>query len=73
MNEQATNPNDAGERCLCREVFEQIRATLGVPPGVVEHLTNARVELLKAVRAGLDARIARLEQSGAAGAHIKVE
>ncbi len=64
----------APERCLCREVLDQVRDCLGVSPEVRQHLSNSRVEFLKAIRAILDQRIERLSRkSPPSGSHIPVE
>jgi hypothetical protein len=46
---------------------------LGVSPTVREHLTNSRIEFLKAVRTVLDERIERLSKKGQQGTRIAVE
>jgi hypothetical protein len=82
MNEQETNQPNAGarqpnvihERCLCREVMDQMREVLGVPPQVREHFNNSRIEFLKGLRAIIDSRIEHLSQAGAnRGTKIAVE
>lgn len=61
------------ERCLCREVVERFEKAFDVPPAVREHLTNSRVEFLKAIRAVIDRRIDHLSTAGQRGSHISVE
>ena len=82
MNEQQANPSgsvgaaEAGaghEHCLCYEVFELFRSRLGVSPRVKQHLSNSRIELLKAVRAVIDERIEHLSQPAQQGTRIRVE
>jgi len=78
MSEQETNRQNATqpvvhERCLCREVVEQVRACFGVSPEVREHFTNSRIEFLKAIRAVIDSRIEHLSKPSHRGAKIVVE
>ncbi len=73
---QASQPASqrvAYEPCLCREVFDLLRARLGVSEEVHQHLTNARIEVLKAVRRVLDDRIEHLSKKPEHGAKIPVE
>lgn len=72
IRQNATQPV-AHERCLCREVVEQVRELFGVSPEVKEHFTNSRVEFLKAIRAVIDSRIEHLSKSSQRGAKITVE
>ena len=78
MSEQETTRENAGqpvmaERCLCREVLEQVRESFGVSPEVREHLKNSRIEFLKAIRAAIDSRIEHLSKPSQRGAKIAVE
>ena len=77
MSEQSTQQNAgqsvAYERCLCREVVDQMRDFLGVSPQVREHFTNSRIELLKGIRALIDSRIEQLSKASPAGTKIAVE
>ncbi len=78
MNEQHAEQQASGEgavheRCLCCEIMSHLRDCLGVSPAVQQHLTNSRVEFLKAVRALLDTRIERLSKAGQQGTKISVE
>lgn len=77
MSEQNTQQNAgqsvAYERCLCREVVDQMRDFLGVSPQVREHFTNSRIELLKGIRAIIDSRIEQLSKASPAGTKIAVE
>ncbi len=62
------------EPCPCRELVETVRKFLGVSAAARQHLTNSRVEFLKAVREMLDARIAHLSSTQAAkGTKVAVE
>lgn len=73
VNQQATGGGAVHERCLCCEIMSHLRDCLGVSPAVQQHLTNSRVEFLKAVRALLDARIEHLSKAGQQGTKISVE
>lgn len=77
MSEQSTQQNagqsGAYERCLCREVVDQMRDFLGVSPQVREHFTNSRIEFLKGIRAIIDSRIEQLSKTSPAGTKIAVE
>ena len=75
MNTQETNPGTghAHERCLCCEFVEFVQTRLGVPPEVQRHLTNSRVELLKAIREMIDKRIEHLSKPQQQGTNIPVE
>ncbi|HTU35327.1 MAG TPA: hypothetical protein VMF66_16105 [Candidatus Acidoferrum sp.] len=73
MTNEASTTNVANERCLCREIVDRFEKVFDVPPAVRQHLTNSRVEFLKAVRAALDQRIEHLSQAGRHGSHIAVE
>jgi hypothetical protein len=77
-NQETTTPQGAGptvihERCLCREVLDQVREAFGVSPKVHEHFTNSRIEFLKGIRAIIDGRIEHLAQAGRRGTKIAVE
>lgn len=78
MSEESTTQPGAGqavihERCLCREIVDQVRECFGVPPQVREHFTNSRIEFLKGIRAIIDSRIEHLSQAGQRGTKIAVE
>jgi len=76
MSEQAQNPAGEparSERCACHEVLDHLGKAFDLPPAVREHLTNSRVEFLKAVRAVIDHRIERLSATAARGSRIAVE
>ena len=77
MTEQQATPQHATqplqERCLCREVLEQVRETFGLSPNVKEHFTNSRIEFLKGIRAMIDGRIEHLSKAGQRGTKIAVE
>ena len=78
MSEQNPNQQTAGERvgpepCLCREVLDRLHECFDVPPTVRQHLTNSRVEFLKAIREAIDHRIERLSNSGQRGSKIAID
>jgi hypothetical protein len=78
MNDEQTASSSAGqrvsaERCACHEVLDQLGRVFDVSPEVRQHLTNSRVEFLKAIRAVLDHRIERLSSSAQQGSRIAVE
>jgi hypothetical protein len=78
MSEQENTQQNASqsgmhERCLCREVLEQVREVLGVSPQVHEHFTNSRIEFLKGIRAIIDSRIERLSRASQRGTKIAVD
>lgn len=59
--------------CPCREIVETVREFLGVSPAAIQHLTNSRVEFLKALRDILDARIERMSKQEMRGTKVAVE
>lgn len=68
------NPHGASERCVCNEVLHTFEKIFEVPPNVKEHLSNSRIEFLKAIRAAIDHKIERLSHTaGQGGARIPVE
>jgi hypothetical protein len=79
MTEQQTsssnaNANAAGERCVCNEVLHTFERIFEVPPTVREHLSNSRIEFLKAIRAAIDHRIEHLSRTAPqGGSRIPVE
>jgi hypothetical protein len=78
MSEQSTTQPGSGqavihERCLCREIVDQVRECFGVSPQVREHFTNSRIEFLKGIRAIIDSRIEHLSQASQRGTKIAVE
>ncbi len=76
MNGQENN-QQAGERvyerCLCREAVDRLRGVFHVPDDVRQHLTNSRIEFLKAIRAAIDDRISHLSRGGQQGTKVTVE
>jgi hypothetical protein len=63
----------AYEPCPCREVVNTLREVLGISPAVRQHLTNSRVEFLKAIREIIDDRIEHLSGEGQKGTKVAVE
>ena len=77
-NQQLGNQSNAGarathERCPCYEVMDFIKTRLGVSPAVRQHLSNSRVEFLKAIRSVIDERIEHLSKAAQQGTKIPVE
>jgi hypothetical protein len=70
---EGASPTVIHERCLCREMFDQVREAFGVSPKVHEHFTNSRIEFLKGIRAIIDGRIEHLSQAARRGTKIAVE
>lgn len=71
--QQTANEHAMYEPCPCREVVNTLREFLGISPAVRQHLTNSRVEFLKAIRAVLDERIEHLSGQGQQGTKVAVE
>jgi hypothetical protein len=75
-NEQTTSTAGEpvrSERCACHEVLDHLGKCFDLPPTVRQHLTNSRVEFLKAIRAVIDHRIERLSATAQHGSRIAVE
>jgi len=78
MNEPQETQSTAREQaayqpCPCREIVDTVREYLGISPAVRQHLTNSRVELLKALREILNARIEHLSSTAQKGTKVAVE
>jgi hypothetical protein len=78
MSEQEATQQNATqpliqERCLCRELVNQLREAFDVSPKVREHFTNSRIEFLKGIRAVIDSRIEHLSNTGQRGTKIAVK
>jgi hypothetical protein len=78
MNEQNSHEQTAGERghhqgCLCCEILDHLHECFHVSPAVRQHLSNSRIEFLKAIRGVIEQRIEHLSNSGQRGAKIAVE
>ena len=64
----------SAESCPCRELEEHIAFLLGIrSPRAGQHLHNARIEMLKAMRSVIDERIEHLSRPGAKGTRIAVD
>jgi hypothetical protein len=59
--------------CVCREVLDHLNKVLEISPNVRQHLTNSRIEFLKAIRAVIDQRIDHISAKTQRGSHIAVE
>jgi hypothetical protein len=70
---QSTTSEQVYGRCPCHEIVDTVRECLGISPAVQNHLANARVEFLKAVREILNERIERLSNQGQKGTKVAVE
>jgi hypothetical protein len=78
MNQPQESQSPASEhavhdRCPCRELADTVRQFLGISPAARQHLTNSRVEFLKALREMLDARIEQLSSQPQKGTKVAVE
>jgi hypothetical protein len=71
--QSAAREHAAHEPCPCREIVETVREYLGISPAVRQHLSNSRVEFLKALREMLDARIEHLSSQPQKGTKVAVE
>jgi hypothetical protein len=60
-------------RCACHELADAVTQFLGVSPEVKQHLTNSRVEFLKAVREVINQRIEHLSTQPQKGTRVAVE
>jgi hypothetical protein len=63
----------AHARCACGELTEAVSELLGFSPSVKQHLHNSRIELLKALREVIDARINHLSRQVPKGTKVAVE
>jgi hypothetical protein len=61
------------ERCLCRELVNQLREAFDVSPKVREQFTNSRIEFLKGIRVVIDSRNERPSNTGQRGTKIAVD
>ena len=72
-NQQNSTQRVADERCLCRETLDRIQECFGVSSTVRQHLTNSRLEFLKAIRAVIDERIEHISSVEQRGTKVAVE
>lgn len=71
---QAQGHASQAEPCICRSIAAHIIDVLGVRSEEAhQHVRNARVEMLKAMRAIIDERINQLSQRQAKGTKVAVE
>ena len=61
------------ETCCLKDVGSQIADALGIGPETRQHLRNARIEVLKAVRSAIDARIEHLARTEQKGTKVAVD
>jgi vacuolar-type H+-ATPase subunit E/Vma4 len=78
MNEPQGSQSTAREHaehepCPCREIVDTVRECLGISAAARQHLTNSRVEFLKAIREMLNARIEHLSSQPQKGTKVAVE
>ncbi len=73
--EQQSNAagTDPAAGCHPRDVASQIADALGIGPETRQHLRNARIEMLKAVRSAIDARIEHLSRTEQKGTKVTVD
>ena len=71
--QSTSNDQVTYERCLCRELVDTVREFVGISPAVKQHLSNSRVEFLKAIRQVIDERIDHLSGQGQRGTKVAVE
>ncbi|MGA7459942.1 MAG: hypothetical protein WBW69_06935 [Candidatus Korobacteraceae bacterium] len=71
--QSTANDEVSYERCLCRELIDTVREFVGVSPTVRQHLSNSRVEFLKAIRQVIDERIDHLSGQAPKGTKVAVE
>ena len=71
--QSADNVHTTHDPCPCREIVDTVREYFGISPAVEQHLTNSRVEFLKAIREMLNARIEHLSTQAQKGTKVAVE
>ena len=59
--------------CNLRDLGSQIADALGIRPETRQHILNARIEVLKAVRTVIDARIEHLSRTEQKGTKVTVD
>jgi hypothetical protein len=75
-NKTRKSAKTSGDPCLCRgagPVFSELLRRLGPPEQARRHFETARIEMLKGLRAILDARIEQVSKSSRKGQKIEVE
>jgi hypothetical protein len=74
MEDKATGSQTQHETCICRELGAHLTAMFGIGSDEAwNHVRNARVEMLKAVRSIIDARIEHLSGTQHKGTKVTVE
>jgi hypothetical protein len=77
MNKKTSkSPTTPGGPCLCQGLgpaLSELVRRLGPPDEARRHFETARLEVLKGLRALLDARIAQCSKTARKGQKIKVE
>ena len=74
MNTDQETARESG--CFCMGLgpnVSQVLRSMGPPESVRQHFRNARIEILKGIRAMIDQRIAALSSEPEKGAKINVE
>lgn len=73
-DKSAANEAPQNETCICREIGAQLNAMFGIRSEEArDHLRNARIEMLKAVRSIIDERIEVLSRPQHRGTKVAVE
>ena len=71
---QTSEPGNPSSGCVCRDLGMEIAALFGFGSAEArQHLRNARVEVLKAVRSLIDERIEHLSRQEHKGVKVSVE
>lgn len=71
--EVAGQPATDGPCARLGAEIDRLLGTFGPPEEVCQHFTNARIEILRGLRAIVDARIERLSSEGRKGASVTIE
>jgi hypothetical protein len=72
-SQSTTSEQVVYEPCPCQEMVNAVRKILGISPAAGKHLSNSRVEFLKAVREILNERIEHLSSQDQKGTKVAVE
>jgi len=77
MNSKRKRPSKAtAPQCVCMgagPALSELLRRLGPPEGARKHFETARIEMLKGIRAILDARIEQVSKRNRKGEKIEVE
>ncbi len=69
-----THTHTYDDTCLCRSIASHLFAALGLTSEAArQHVRNARIEMLKAIRSVIDERIGHLSQAEPKGTKVVVE